>query len=581
LNHDILQKPGLTRDLWTSNLAALLMEPPTDSAQKKSQRLPFFLLAVAVLACLVPFSGKAFNVDDTLFVYVARQITKHPLDPYGFKVNWFLDAVPMAYETKNPPLASYYSAAAAVFVGWSERALHLAFLLPALAVVLGTYRLALRFTTSPLLAAAATLLTPAFLVSANSVMCDTMMLALWLWAIIFWIEGLQPEKPRYLAVSVLLITLCALTKYFGIALIPLLAVYSLARVRRLGSWAWYLLLPILLLTGYQRWTKAVYGLRMISEAAHMSAGMRQARQASALARTLVDLSFVGGCTLPALTFAPVVWRRRKLIAVCVGSGIAGFLISTGRIGLGEMLWPFDFYRHWFPVGIELTFFIAAGFSVIALAAADAWKCKDADSLLLMLWVLGTFVFTGFLNWAINARSVLPLIPAAGILLARRVDMLRAASTRWRPAMLAIPLAVAGAASLWLTWADTELANSARTAAILIEQKTRNQPGTVWFTGHWGFQYYMESFGARAVVVDHPPQRSGDFLAVVGNDKLFEMRPEFVSSRETIQIPMRLGITTIQHELGTGFYSSDLGPLPFAMGTVPPERYELIRLGPGP
>jgi len=55
----------------------------------------------------------------------------------------------------------------------------------------------------------------------------------------------------------------------------------------------------------------------------------------------------------------------------------------------------------------------------------------------------------------------------------------------------------------------------------------------------------------------------------------------VSSRETIQIPMRLGITTIQRELGTGFYSSDLGPLPFAMGKVPPERYELIRLGPGP
>ena len=50
---------------------------------------------------LLPFSGKAFNVDDPLFVYVARQITHHPLDPYGFKVNWFLDAVPMAHETKN------------------------------------------------------------------------------------------------------------------------------------------------------------------------------------------------------------------------------------------------------------------------------------------------------------------------------------------------------------------------------------------------------------------------------------------------------------------------------------------------
>jgi hypothetical protein len=547
------------------------MASPTDSIFNRRQRVPYILLAAAVVACLVPFSGKAFNVDDTLFIYVARQITQHPLDPYGFKVNWFLDAVPMARETKNPPLAAYYIAAAASFVGWSERALHFAFLLPALAVVLGTYRLAQRFTNSPMLA-------PAFLVSANSVMCDTLMLALWIWAIIFWIEGLEPQKAHYLAVSALLIALCALTKYFGASLILLLAAYSFARRQRLGSWAWYLLLPIAVLAGYQHWTKAVYGLRMISEAAHMSAGVRQARQSSALAKALVGLSFVGGCALPALTFGPMLWPRKKILAVCVSCGVAGFLISSGRIALGEMLWPFDFYRHSFLVGIQLALFIAGGFSVIALALADAWKRKDADSLFLMLWVFGTFTFTGFLNWAINARSVLPLIPAGGILLARRVDELRATSVRWRSTMLAIPLAIAGGVSLWLTWADTELANSARTAATQIEQKTRNQTGTVWFLGHWGFQYYMESFGARAVVVDDPPQQPGDFLVTAGDRSLFEMRPEFVSSRDLIQIPMRLGITTIQSQLGTGFYASDLGPLPFAIGPVPPERYELIRLG---
>ena len=410
-------------------------------------------------------------------------------------------------------------------------------------------------------------------------MCDTMMLALWLWAIIFWMEGLEPQKPSYLAISVFLITVCALTKYFGAALILLLAAYSWARLRRLGNWAWYLVLPILALTGYQHWTKAVYGLRMISEAAHMSTGVRQARQSSALATALVDLSFVGGCTLPALTFAPLLWTRRKIFAVGAASGVGGFLISTGRLGLGEMLWPPDFYGHRLLVGSQLTLFIAAGFSVLALAAADAWRRKDADSLLLMLWVFGTFIFTGFLNWAINARSVLPLIPAAGILLARRVDALRKTSVRLRPMMLVIPLAAAGAVSLWLTRADTQLANSARTAATLIDQKTSNQPGTVWFLGHWGFQYYMESFGARPVVLRDPPQRPGDFLATAGNRLLLEVRPEFVTSRDVIQIPMRLGISTVQDQIGAGFYSSDTGPLPFAIGPVQPERYELIRLGP--
>ncbi|MFZ0817931.1 MAG: hypothetical protein WAM78_20570, partial [Candidatus Sulfotelmatobacter sp.] len=330
----------------------------------------------------------------------------------------------------------------------------------------------------------------------------------------------------------------------------------------------------------------VYGVRMITSAAHLSTGMRQARQASTLAKTLVDLSFVGGCALPALTLAPILWRRASILAVCFASGIMGFLISTGRMSLGATLWPFDFYQHWFVVGIQLTLFIAAGFSVIASAVTDASKHEDADSFLLLLWIFGTFIFTGFVNWMINVRSVLPLIPAVGILLARRIDTLNAMDTprpsskRWRPA-LTIALAAAGVVSLWLTWADAEMANSGRTAATLIEHKTRKRPGTVWFMGHWGFQYYMESFGAHAVVVDNPPSRAGDFLAVAARDKLFEVRPQFVTSCEVIQISMNLGITTAQRELGTGFYGADWGPLPFAIGPVQPERYTLIHLRSSP
>ena len=115
----------------------------------------------------------------------------------------------MSEVTQNPPLASYYLAGATKVAGWSERALHLAFLLPTIALVLGAYRLAKRFTGSAGVAAVTTLAAPAFLVSACSVMCDPMMLALWLWGAIFWIEGLDLQKPSYLAISVLLIAASA------------------------------------------------------------------------------------------------------------------------------------------------------------------------------------------------------------------------------------------------------------------------------------------------------------------------------------------------------------------------------------
>ena len=126
----------------------------------------YLLLAASTILCLVPFSGRAFHTDDTLFVWAAQNIAKHPFNFYGFQLIWELTKVRMAEITQNPPLASYYMALAASVVGWSERALHLAFLLPTLALVLGTYRLAQKFTRSPLLAAFATLLTPGLLVSA-------------------------------------------------------------------------------------------------------------------------------------------------------------------------------------------------------------------------------------------------------------------------------------------------------------------------------------------------------------------------------------------------------------------------------
>src|SRR5271166_601968 len=175
----------------------------------------YIFVAALTLACLIPFSGRAFHVDDTLFVLAARHISQHPLDPYGFSLIWNVSLERMSDITKNPPLACYYLAAVARIAGWSERALHLGFLVPALALVLGTYRLATHLTRFPLLAALATLLTPGILVSACSVMCDTMMCTLWVWAVILWIEGLQPSRAWYLAGSGVLIAASALTKYFG------------------------------------------------------------------------------------------------------------------------------------------------------------------------------------------------------------------------------------------------------------------------------------------------------------------------------------------------------------------------------
>jgi 4-amino-4-deoxy-L-arabinose transferase-like glycosyltransferase len=448
-----------------------------------------FLAALTVL-CLLPFSGRAFDADDTLFVWAAKHIVKHPLDPYGFEVVWYTTKMPMWEVTKNPPLGCYYQAMVGGIAGWSERALHLAFLLPALSVILGTYHLAQRFTRAPLAAAAAVLLTPGFLVSSTNVMCDIPMLAIWIVAVIFWLEGLDQVKPAFLTAAGLLIGFCALTKYFGVALIPLLLAYSVARKRRLGNWVWYLFIPILILAGYQYWTYVLYGRGLLWDAAQY-AHVREAHQASRLANTMIGFAFIGGCAVTGLTFFPVVWPRKWILAALILAVFAGISSAYGWVDL-----PADDIarQHWTWLSIQLAFYILGGISILAMAVLDWWKRKDAKSLLLALWIVGTLVFATFLNWTINARSVLPLIPAAGILLARRIDGLPVSSRKLFLVRVTAPLIVSGILSIWIASADAEMANSARLAATSIHEKIQNRPGRIIFQGHWGFQYYMELLG---------------------------------------------------------------------------------------
>lgn len=485
----------------------------------------------------------------------------------------------MSEITQNPPLTCYYIAAVAKFVGWSERALHLAFLFPTIALVLGAYRLAKKFTRSPGLAAIATLLTPALLVSACSTMCDPMMLALWIWATIFWMEGLESKKPLLLTASALLITASELTKYFGAALILLLFAYSCVRQRRVGPWAWYLVIPISALVGYEFLTARIYGHGLLTTAVQFSGGRRLLTHSSKGAKVLIGLSYVGGCTLPGLLFAPIIWARKHIVTVALASGVAAFLIMHDRVrlsmGAAGTAARMARHAHWEIISSHLALFIAGGVSVLALAIADYWKERTAESLFLLLWVAGTFWFTAFLNWTINARSVLPMVPAVAILLARRLEHRAGISGRRVKFSIASALLVSGILSFWLARADTELADSAKTAALLIRERTYGG-GDLWFVGHSGFQYYLQALGARAYDWNHPQAKKGDWIAILQVWPSYGAL-KFQGSREDFIMPVHSHASTNSPERSAGFYYSYWSVLPYIFDRIPPEKDVVVRL----
>ena len=227
--------------------------------------------------------------------------------------------------------------------------------------------------------------------------------------------------------------------------------------------------------------------------------------------------------------------------------------------------------------MEVILFLAGGILVLLLAGADFRHRRDADSLLLVLWVLGLVVFAVVFNWTINGRSLLPALPAVGILLARRLDVRWPESPPLRRGWVLCPAGLAAALSLVLARADARLANTNRLAAEQLWARYHQPGNTVWFEGHWGFQYYMEKQGGRAIDLNDPKKASGDILIIPANaSNLYEPPMDLVRLVATADYLPDACCATMNKPAGAGFYASVHGPLPFVFGRIEPDRFYIFQ-----
>jgi hypothetical protein len=64
---------------------------------------------------------------------------------------------------------------------------------------------------------------------------------------------------------------------------------------------------------------------------------------------------------------------------------------------------------------------AGGMHLLLVVGAEIWRRRDPISIMLALWILSGIFFAVALNWTVNARSFLPMVPAAAILMVRRLN----------------------------------------------------------------------------------------------------------------------------------------------------------------
>lgn len=539
-------------------------------------------LTVAVLACFVT---KGFTIDDPLFLWLGEHLRADPLDFYGFDVLWTGRWQPMHEVTQNPPLTGYYIAAVSSLVGTSEVALHAAFLVPAAFAAAGIHALARRFTRSPLRAGMIAVLSPVFLVSSTNVMSDTSMLAFYCWALYLWVRGVDEERFRDLSIASVLAGLGLLTKYFAISLVPLFAVYALAKRRSFARWPLALLPALAIAAAYEVAAHALYGHGLLLGAAGYATSFRDEEEVRILQQGLVGLVFAGGCVVAPLSFAIRLWSWKGLVPIALFGALVAFVASGGLPAVTGAGWT----PETLGTSVQLGAFAASGAALFLLAGGELRRSRGPDEWLLCLWAAGTFVFAAFVNWVDNGRSNLPLAPVAALLIARRLDAggtgARESDARASDSLLGYGLCLAPVALLALVaaYADFAWANRVRAAARELAATYVPRVPAVRFTGTWGFQYYMQRAGAHGVDAEGEIMRAGELLVIPNNNNKIDLQGvgepyvELLARRVDAN---PLPVWTMSWENRAGFYASNYGPLPYSFGSAVSDFYEIWRVKQG-
>ncbi len=574
------------------------MAIPWEGTGWKSDFRQLAAVWATALVCLAPWLAKPFHIDDPLFVWTAEQVAQRPFDPFGFSVNWGGYSTPMHTETKNPPLTAYYLALVGRVAGFSEAVLHGAMLLAVLVVLSLVFCLARDLGADPIISALTTLATPVFVISASTVMSDVPLLAPWLAAIWWWRRGVLRGKRRLLALSAIVMGLAALTKYYGVALLPLLAVWTVLVRRRATVELCWLAIPLAIVAGYEGLTWARYGSGMFADAVAYALRFGPAGQGvgpgagepmdpggfgSAVS---VGLMFLGGCLLSVLCFAPARWPPGVLAtAGLCAAAAAGVVWQIPR--LGTLSLPAEEPLR-AVLAAHAGLFGVAGMLLLALGVQAVWQQpQNADAWLLSLWLVGTFAFAALVNWTVNGRSLLPAAPAVAILMARgraaRCAVLGAPSAgptsrarrtwgTWTSVCCALCISTA------TVWGDVRYAIAARDAARELSHTYREGNQLPRFAGHWGFQYYAQQAGGRPL--DFLGDRVGTHEWLIlprANVGVVHFPEKYYARHEHRSFRASRWVATTCQALGASFYSSVQGPFPWVVAPVPDCGYDVVQL----
>lgn len=542
------------------------------------------IISIFIIALALPFSNKAFHIDDTAFLYVAEQIKKEPFKPYSFALEWGLDSG-LASHLLDTPLVSYYIALASLIFGKSEVALHLSFLLFHLIAGVSFYFIANKFIKRPLIASLVLVSTPTFLVNSHSLMLDVPMLSLFLLAFALFVYGCDIGSRRLLCLGAIAAGFAYLAKPNAIVLIPLLLAYCFLKNKYVYSA--YMLIPVAFIALFSVHNYLFEDRIFIAEHFSFLVGAKSSSFSVLAAYIFSNLSYIGGATIFfAFLIYPFLLKKRSMAIFCVSvlisaaSSFALYSISSnfasGRYTLAQILLFFIFVS-------SALFFImlvlAENFRNARLALQNIMSRKsgyDAKFFFVFLWFIGVLLLNSFVSGGAvryNTLFLPPFVISYFILFERYA---RLGINRQK--FLFFALLLTALTGLAVAYADNEYANVYRDFANNFLKKYQNE--NIWFTGSDGFQYYMGENGYRIYLQDDSLYKKGDIIIRAGipsprriSSKLMER----LQLTEKVSYDGKIPVRVQNPEAHAGFYTYAAGFLPYSFSNSKLETFEIYRV----
>lgn len=455
---------------------------------------------------------KPMHMDDTAYYKIARQIASHPLDPYGFRMLWYQHPEP-ANHILAPPVAPYWLAIAIRLFGDHPMVWKLWQFPFALVLVWSTLRLLERFRASaPGWLTAVVAFSPAILPGFN-LMLDVPALALSLASIEIFLYACDKKSIRGALGAGLVAGLAMQTKYTAIVGPLAMVLYGLlSGHRRLIAVA--LVISIAVFSSWEIFTALQYG------ESHLLCNVRQKHTVNASRIQLIwPLVVLLGALAPAGILLNLVALNASETQLSIGAVLAAAMYA-GVAWLGSLG---EYFTAAQLDGLSGILFVASTGAVLAVLSGQRWlKRPDRAFGKVTIFLIGWLMIELLAYFALSpfpaARRVMGMVVVTTILAGRLIQSRDSYTARW------LPVIALGQVILCAVYLLTEYreADAQRSVAAVARQRL-GSAASIWFTGHWGFEFYAEQAGMQPVVsladrpdasLDRPSAiRAGDYLLV--------------------------------------------------------------------